>query len=154
VSVRLEVSTEIDASVAAVWEILIDWTGQSRWIPLTTVQITTNRNAGLGVRAEALSGIRLGRLPLGLLDRFIVTGWSPPAREAAELEILHLGPYFTGEGVFRLIGHDDKTIVSCIEVFSLPGGRPVEWLARLALPLLRAGFARSLRALAAIAEAR
>ena len=153
-SVRLEVSTEIDASVAAVWEILIDWTGQSRWIPLTTVQITTNRNAGLGVRAEALSGIRLGRLPLGLLDRFIVTGWSPPAREAAELEILHLGPYFTGEGVFRLIGHDDKTIVSCIEVFSLPGGRPVEWLARLALPLLRAGFARSLRALAAIAEAR
>jgi hypothetical protein len=154
VSVRLEVSTEIDASVAAVWEILIDWTGQSRWIPLTTVQITTNRNAGLGVRAEALSGIRLGRLPLGLLDRFIVTGWSPPAREAAELEILHLGPYFTGEGVFRLTGHDDKTIVSCIEVFSLPGGRPVEWLARLALPLLRAGFARSLRALAAIAEAR
>jgi hypothetical protein len=154
VSVRLEVSTEIDASVAAVWEILIDWTGQSRWIPLTTVQITTNHNAGLGVRAEALSGIRLGRHPVGLLDRFIVTGWSPPAHEAAELEILHLGPYFTGEGVFRLTGHDDKTIVSCIEVFSLPGGRPVEWLARLALPLLRAGFARSLRALAAIAEAR
>jgi hypothetical protein len=154
VSVRLEVSTEIDASVAAVWEILIDWTGQSRWIPLTTVQITTNHNVGLGVRAEALSGIRLGRHPVGLLDRFIVTGWSPPARGAAELEILHLGPYFTGEGVFRLTGHDDKTMVSCIEVFSLPGGRPVEWLARLALPLLRAGFARSLRALAAIAEAR
>ena len=61
-----------------------------------------------------------------MLDRFIVTGWSPPAHEAAELEILHLGPYFTGEGVFRLTGHDDKTIVSCIEVFSLPGGRPVE----------------------------
>ena len=153
-SVRLQVSTEINASVAAVWEILIDWTGQSRWIPLTTVQITTNRNVGLGVRAEALSGIRLGRFPVGLLDRFIVTGWSPPARDAAELEILHLGPYFTGEGVFRLTGHDDKTIVACIEVFSLPGGRPVEWLARLALPFLRAGFARSLRALAAIAAAR
>jgi hypothetical protein len=59
VSVRLEVCTEIDASVAVVWEILIDWTGQSRWIPLTTVQITTNHNAGLGVRAEALSGILL-----------------------------------------------------------------------------------------------
>jgi hypothetical protein len=154
VSVRLEVSAEVDASVAAVWEILIDWTGQSRWIPLTTVKITTNHNAGLGVRAEALSGLRLGRLPVGLLDRFIVTGWSPPACEAAELEILHLGPYFSGEGVFRLTGHDDKTIVSCVEVFSLPGGRPVEWLARLALPLLRAGFARSLRALAALAEAR
>jgi hypothetical protein len=154
VSVRLEVSADIDAPLAVVWEELIDWPGQSRWIPMTTVQVTNDRNAGIGVRAEALSGIWLGRIPLGLLDRFIVTGWSPPAGDAAELEILHLGPYFTGEGVFRLTGHYDKTTVSCIEVFSLPGGRPVEWLARRAFPLLRAGFAQSLRALAAIAEAR
>jgi hypothetical protein len=154
VSVRLEASAEIDAPAAAVWEVLIDWTGQSRWIPLTTVQITNDRNVGLGVRAEALSGFRLGRFRLGLLDRFIVTGWSPPASEAAELEILHLGPYFTGEGVFRLTGHNGKTTVCCIEVFSLPGGRAIEWLARLALPLLRAGFASSLRALGTIVEVR
>ena len=56
---------------------------------------------------------------------------------------MHLGPYFTGEGVFRLTGHDGKTTVSCTEVFSLPGGRAVEWLARLALPVMRAGFASS-----------
>jgi Polyketide cyclase / dehydrase and lipid transport len=154
VSVRLEASAEIDAPVAAVWAMLIDWTGQSRWIPLTTVQITNDRNVGLGVRAEALSGLRIGRFRFGLLDRFIVTGWSPPATEVAELEILHLGPYFTGEGVFRLTGHDGKTTVCCIEVFSLPGGQATEWLARLALPLLRAGFASSLRALGAIVEAR
>jgi len=153
VSVRLEVSAEIDAPVARVWEVLIDWTGQSRWIPLTTVEVSTDRSVGLGVRAEALSGFRLGRIPIGLLDRFIVTGWAAPAGEAAELEILHLGPYFTGEGVFRLSGHEAKTTVLCIEVFSLPGGRAVELLARLALPLMRAGFTRSLRALAAIAEA-
>lgn len=153
-SVRLEVSAEIDAPVAAAWDVLVDWTGQSRWIPLTTVQVTNDRNVGLGVRAEALSGFRLGRFRFGLLDRFIVTGWSPPATDAAELEILHLGPYFTGEGVFRLIGHDGKTTVCCIEMFSLPGGRAIEWLARLALPLLRAGFASSLRALGAIVEAR
>jgi hypothetical protein len=154
VSVRLEASAEIDAPVAAVWEVLIDWTGQSRWIPLTTVQITNDRNVGLGIRAEALSGLRIGRFRFGLLDRFIVTGWSPPAAEVAELEILHLGPYFTGEGVFGLTGHDGKTTVCSIEVFSLPGGRATEWLARLALPLLRAGFASSLRALGAIVEAR
>ena len=153
-SVRLEVSAEIDAPVAAAWDVLVDWTGQSRWVPLTTVQVTNDRNVGLGVRAEALSGFRLGRFRFGLLDRFIVTGWSPPATDAAELEVLHLGPYFTGEGVFRLIGHDGKTTVCCIEMFSLPGGRAIEWLARLALPLLRAGFASSLRALGAIVEAR
>jgi hypothetical protein len=154
VSIRLEVSAEIDAPVSVVWEVLIDWTGQSRWIPFTTVRVTTDRDAGLGVRAEALSGVWLGRIPLGLLDRFIVTGWSPPIADTAEVEILHLGPYFTGEGAFRLAGHDGKTTVSCMEVFTTPGGRLTEWLVRLALPALRAGFARSLRALGAIAEAR
>ena len=153
-SIRLEVSAEIDAPVADVWDVLVDWTGQSRWIPLTTVRVTSDRDTGLGVRVEALSGVWLGRIPLGLLDRFIVTGWSPPIADTAEVEILHLGPYFTGEGAFRLTGREEKTIVSCIEVFTTPGGRPVEWLVRLALPALRAGLARSLRALGAIAEAR
>ena len=152
-SIRLEVSAEIDAPIAAVWDVLIDWTGQSRWIPLTTVRVIGDRNVGVGVRAEALSGVWLGRMPLGLLDRFIVTGWSSPVAATAEVEILHLGPYFTGEGLFRLAGDRGKTIVSCIEVFSMPGGRPVEWIVRLALPALRAGLASSLRALGAIAEA-
>jgi hypothetical protein len=153
VSVRLDVSCEVDTPVAAVWEVLVDWTAQSRWIPLTTVKVTDDRNRGLGVRAEALSGVRLGRIPLGLLDRFIVTGWSPPDDDGAELEILHLGPYFTGEGVFRLTGRNGRTTVSCTEVFSLPGGRAVEWLARLALPVLRVGFDGSLHRLREIAEA-
>ena len=105
-SIRLEASTEIDAPVATVWDVLVDWTGQSRWIPLTTVRVTSDRDTGLGVRAEALSGVWLGQIPLGLLDRFIVTGWSPPIADTAEVEILHIGPYFTGEGAFRLAGHE------------------------------------------------
>jgi len=152
VSIRLEASAEIDAPVEAVWDVLIDWTGQSRWIPLTTVRVISDRQVGLGVRAEVLSGVWLGRIPLGLLDRFVVTGWSPPVADTAELEVLHLGPYFTGEGVFRLLGRDGNTAVSCIEVFSIPGGRPVERLARLAVPALRLGLATSLRALGAIVQ--
>lgn len=152
-SIRLEVSTEVDALPQAVWDVLIDWTGQSRWIPLTTVRVITDRQVGLGVRAEALSGVWLGRIPLGLLDRFIVTGWSPPVADTAVLEILHLGPYFIGEGAFRLLGHNGKTTVSCTEVFSIPGGGPVERLVRLAVPALRVGLARSLRALSAVVEA-
>ena len=152
-SIRLEVSTEVDALPPAVWDVLIDWTGQSRWIPLTTVRVITDRQVGLGVRAEALSGVWLGRIPLGLLDRFIVTGWSPPVADTAVLEILHLGPYFIGEGAFRLLGHNGKTTVSCTEVFSIPGGRPVEWLVRLAVPVLRVGLARSLRVLSSVVEA-
>ena len=69
--------------------------------------------------------------PAGPLHRYWLVS-RPTDADTAELEILHLGPYFTGEGVFRLRGDDGKTTVSCTEVFSIPGGRLVEWPARLA----------------------
>lgn len=172
-SVRLEVATEIAAPLTRVWDELVDWAGQSRWIPFTTVRITTPSDAGLGVRAAALSGVWLGRLPVGLLDRFVVTGWTPPGTaddgvQHAELEVLHLGPYFTGPGVFSLSGHQDtsggydppelprtrpaSTRVSCVELFDLPAGRLLEAPVQLLLPVLRAGFGVSLRRLAAVCE--
>ena len=153
-SVRLETSAEIIAPLARVWDELVDWRGQSRWIPFTTVRIETDHEAGLGVRATALSGFWLGRIPAGLLDRFVVTGWTPPGPDGrAELEVLHLGPYFTGEGVFTLRGHAGGTTVDCTELFTVPGWRLGEGLATLALPILRVGFARSLQALADVAAA-
>jgi hypothetical protein len=155
-SVRLEVATEVRAPVARVWQELIDWSGQSRWIPFTTVRTTTPYAAGLGVRAAALSGFWLGRLPVGLLDRFVVTGWTAPTaddgRSRAELEVLHLGPYFTGVGVFALDGTDASTRVSCVELFDLPGGRALDYPVRLLLPVLRSGFGLSLRRFAAVCE--
>ena len=152
-SVRLEVSTEIAAPIDAVWNVIADWEGQSRWVPLTNVRVLTSHREGLGVRAAALSGFWLGPLPIGLLDRFIVTGWSPPYGQHAELEILHQGPYFTGEGVFRLQAHEGGTTVECTELFTVPGWGVGQRLAALALPILRAGFAASLRALADVAAA-
>ncbi len=144
----LQVATQIKAKPARVWQVLIDWAGQSRWVPFTTVQVVGDQEQGIGVRAVALSGFRLGRLPLGLLDNFLVTGWAP----GEELAVRHLGPYFTGEGVFRLQASGNGTLVTAREAFRVPGGKPVELLLRLVLPVLRAGFRRSLRRLAAIAE--
>lgn len=152
-SVRLQVSARMGAGPQAVWDVLVDWAGQSRWIPFTQVRVRTEHAAGLGVRAEALSGFWLGRLPVGLLDRFVVTGWRPPADGRAELEVLHLGPYFTGEGVFALTAAGEDTVVTCTEMITVPGGRLVESLVRLGLPLMRAGFATSLRTLARLAAA-
>lgn len=156
-SVRLEVATEVAAPIDRVWDELVDWAGQSRWIPLTTVDVTTPSDTGLGVRAAALSGFRLGRLPVGLLDRFVVVGWTPPGRgadgfERAELEVLHLGPYFTGPGVFSLSTQGTGTRVSAVELFDLPGGRLLEPPIRLLLPAMRAGFGISLRRFAAVCE--
>jgi hypothetical protein len=153
VSTRLQVAADVEAPVERVWEERVDWHGQARWIPLTTLRVLGPRTAGPGVRIAALSGFWLGRLPVGLLDRFVVTGWSPPRDGEAELEVLHLGPYFTGEGVFHLSGDATRTRVRAVEVFTVPGGPLPNRLARLLLPLMRLGFAHSLRQLAAVAEA-
>lgn len=153
-SARLEAGTTIDADLDRVWEVLVDWRGQARWIPLTTLQVRSAQETGLGVRIAALSGFWLGRLPVGLLDNFVVTGWSAPSGGEAELEILHLGPYFTGEGVFHLSEQGGRTRVSCVELVTVPGGPPANRLVRLTLPLMRLGFGQSLRQLAAVCEGR
>jgi hypothetical protein len=152
VSTRLEAGTEIEAGVGRVWEVLVDWIGQARWIPLTTLRVLSEHDEGLGVRIAALSGFWLGRLPVGLLDTFVVTGWSPPQDGEAELEILHLGPYFTGEGVFHLSERSGTTRVSCTELVTVPGGPLTNTLVRLMLPLMRVGFDKSLTQLAAVTE--
>ena len=43
--------------------------------------------------------------------------------------------------------------MECTELFTVPGWRIGEGLATLALPILRAGFGRSLQALADVAAA-
>ena len=151
-SVRLEVSGLAAASVQAVWEEVVDWAGQYRWIPFTTVDVVSEQHTGLGVRAEALSGFRLAGRPIGLLDRFIVTGWRPPAEGRAELEVLHLGPYFTGEGVFALAEDAGQTRITCTEMINVPGGRLTELGVRALLPVMRRGFRASLGSLSKLAE--
>ena len=153
-STRLEAGTTVAADLERVWDVLVDWHGQARWIPLTTLRVLSPHPAGLGVRIAALSGFWLGRLPLGLLDRFVVTGWTPPTAGRAELEVLHLGPYFTGEGVFRLSTAGGRTVVSCVELVTVPGGPLTNRLVALALPLMRLGFRQSLAQLAAVCEGR
>lgn len=151
-SLRLQVSVDAAADVASSWAELVDWAGQSRWIPLTTVRVVSEHQEGLGVRAVALSGFWWGRIPLGLLDNFVVTGWTEPQDGFGELEVLHLGPYFTGEGAFRVEAVGESTRITATEVFSLPGGSPVEAVVRLFLPLMRRGFQTSLESLRKVVE--
>jgi hypothetical protein len=152
-SVRLQVSIHAKASPATVWAEMTDWAGQARWIPLTTVKPVSERETGVGVRVVALSGFWLGRLPIGLLDRFVVTGWTPPTPDhPGELEVLHLGPYFTGEGAFRVEAEGGGTRITATEVFSLPAGALLEPLVRFALPAMRVGFWGSLRSLKKVVE--
>ena len=147
-SLELRVNQAIPAPPTAVWEVLVDWVGQRRWIPFTTVRVVGDQASGLGVRCDALSGRWLGPIPVGLLDRFIVTAWQPPVgTEPGLLEVLHLGPYFTGPGAFELVPTAEGTQVRCTEIVDVAGGRLLTRLAGLLLPLMQAGFRRSLRTL-------
>lgn len=154
-SVDLRVSHTIAAPPAAVWSVLVDWVGQARWIPFTTVRVVSDHDEGLGVRCEALSGFWLGRVPVGLLDRFTVTAWQVPSDTAnGVLEVLHTGPYFRGPGTFELEPTaGGATTVSCTEIFDVVGGVLPTRLAGLLLPLMRAGFATSLQALGKVSLA-
>ena len=154
-TLRLEVARDLRASPERVWDELVDWRGQDRWIPLTHVRVRSQRSTGLGVRVSALSGFRIGPVPVGLLDRFVVVGWTPPESApggTGELAVLHLGPYFTGEGSFKVVPDPVGARLVCTEVFSVPGGAPVEAVLRLALPVMRRGFAASLGTFAGIVE--
>jgi hypothetical protein len=149
----LQAAAVVRAAPGAVWDVLVDWAGQSRWIPLTKVEAVGDRDRGPGVRVVALSGFRLGRIPVGLLDRFVVTRWTPPATgDRAELEVQHLGPYFTGVGIFHLQPVAEGTAVRCTEIFEVPGGRLVAMAIRVLLPIMRRALQHSLRRLAAIVE--
>ena len=148
-SVDLRVRHQIPAPADEVWRVLVDWAGQRRWIPFTTVRVLTDRDTGLGVRCEALSGFWLGRWSIGLLDRFVVTGWRPPSGVAnGVLEVLHTGPFFTGPGVFELRPLGEKlTEIRCAEIFDVVGGALPTKVARLGLPVMRMMFSATLRKL-------
>lgn len=153
-SIDLRVSHTVAVPADRVWEVLVDWAGQRRWIPFTTVRVLGDRETGTGVRCAALSGVWLGAIPVGLLDRFTVTTWRPPTETTAGvLEVLHTGPYFRGPGTFELHPRGGATEIRCVEIFDVLGGRLPTRAAGLLLPMMRAGFAASLRALGRVSRA-
>ncbi len=154
----LTASVTVNVPASETWRAVVDWPGQSRWIPFTTVEVRPTaehgpRDQGIGVLVHAWSGIRVGPLRLGLLDRFVVTGWQEPdGDEPGEVEVLHLGPGFTGVGTIRVLSVAAGSIITVTESFLPPGGAAAALIVRPLLPALRAGLTLSLRRLAALLE--
>ena len=68
--------------------------------------------------------------------------------------MLHTGPYFRGPGTFELLpAAGGGTEVRCTEIFDVLGGAVPTRLAALLLPVMRTGFAASLRALGRVSLA-
>ncbi|MGH3316142.1 MAG: SRPBCC family protein [Nocardioidaceae bacterium] len=132
-------SVDIDASRGRVWDHVVDWPGQSEWIPATRVRGVTG-STGIGTQIEAFTGVG----PFGLVDTMTVTAWDPPHR----CEVLHTGRVLRGEAGFVVTPRgDDGARLEWWERFDLPAG-PVGRLAwPAARPVVLLGLRRALQTL-------
>ncbi len=74
----------VDARPSQVWEVVTDWAGYARWMPLTTMRLDEGPTQ-VGWSFAGVTG--LGRLRF--TDAMRITAWAPPAE--------------AGPGAFRLI---------------------------------------------------
>jgi uncharacterized membrane protein len=146
--VRLEVSVEADAPRQVVWDVLTHWERQSEWmLDAKAVEVLTPAREGVGVTIRCPTNL----LGVTVEDVMRVTDW----REPELLEVTHLGKVITGSGAFTLVElTPTRTRIDWWEEVDPPFGRLGEVGATLlVLPVLRRIFTRSLRNLAALAEA-
>ena len=111
-TLRLEVSRALAASPERVWDELVDWPGQDRWIPLTHVRVdgrTGARSGRPGVGAERLPpGGAPGRAARPVRRHRLDAARRQVGDPPGELAVLHLGPYFTGEGSFKVLARPGR----------------------------------------------
>src|SRR4051794_14744534 len=126
-SVVASLDTTVDPQVA--WAAITDWAGQSRWMPMTRVDVVSGDGA-LGTRLTARTGVG----PIAFVDDMEIDVWEPPRR----CEVRHRGRMVRGRGVFT--------------VDPVDGGARVTWeedltgiAARLSAPLGRAVLRIALR---------
>lgn len=102
---NLTLTIKINKPVDEVWQSLVDWKSQSKWMLQTKVwseldQDRTVKN-GKGVLIFAFTGIfpkLYPKLKLGILDTMEVTNWKPPHL----CEVMHIGRIIRGTGKFEL----------------------------------------------------
>jgi carbon monoxide dehydrogenase subunit G len=145
--VRLEVTRDVVAPRNVVWQLLTTWERQPDWmVDAKDVEVLTPERRGVGVTLRCPTNL----LGVTVQDVMRVTGWSEPSY----LEVTHYGRVIAGVGAFELepLG-PSRTRVRWWEQIEPPLGPVGAWGARrVALPVLRRIFARSLSRLAELAE--
>jgi hypothetical protein len=72
--IRFTSSVAVAAPIEQVWARITDWPAHGRWIPLTTVWVTSARPDGVG--AIFVGRTALG--PIGFDDPMEIVEWTPP----------------------------------------------------------------------------
>ena len=145
-TVHLAIPVEVDAPAQRVWDAIVDWEAQGRWILGTRVRATRGAGRGVGDRVTAVTAV--GRV--GFSDEFEITVWDPP-RVCA---VRHLGRVVRGTGTFAVeVESPARSRFVWSEDLELPLGA----LGRAGWPLVRpvfvAGVRRSLQRFADLVAA-
>ncbi len=146
---RLDVSIDIAAPRASVWQTLVSWERQSEWmLDARSVEVITPHREGAGVTINVPTNL----MGATVLDVMRVTRWE----EQEVLEVIHLGKVIKGTGAFVLrdAGPDGRhTTVTWWEEIDPPLGAFGAWGAEtFVAPFTRWLFAKSLRNLAMVCE--
>lgn len=145
---RVSVDTHVEASPQQVWDVLVDWEIQPQWmVDARAVEVVSEPRAGVGTRLRCPTDLTLGVVITDVLE---VVEWHPPHL----LGVRHTGPVIRGVAAFELQATPYGTHVRWWEEIDPPLG-PLGWVGgRLAAPLVRRVFRRSLARLKRLVEQR
>jgi Polyketide cyclase / dehydrase and lipid transport len=147
---RFTSSVDIGAPVDRVWERITDWPGHGRWIPLTTVRVTSDRADGVGATFVGRTGVG----PLAFDDPMEIVEWTPPTGATpGHCRIRKLGRVVLGEAWLDVNAHAGGSTVRWTEDVQLAPVRLTRPADRLISFGGRVGFDRVLRGLARELEA-
>lgn len=142
---RIVFSVDVDAPADRVFAAVVDWRGQDKWIPLTTV--TPGRHNGVGTGGELSAFTGIGRL--GFLDTMIITKWDAPHR----VDVRHTGAVVRGTGIMRVEKLSETTSrFYWAEELDLPLGIVGELGWELIKPAFALGMRQALRKFATLVE--
>jgi hypothetical protein len=145
---ELTLTVDVEAPAELVWDVVTDWPGQGEWMLATRVRVDgTDDGRRLGATLSAVTGIG----PLAVTDTMVITEWEPPRR----CVVRHTGAVIRGDGIFEVVPLGaGRARFLWSELLDLPLGVLGRAGWPLVRPLLRAGVARSLRAMAHQCETR
>jgi carbon monoxide dehydrogenase subunit G len=145
---RIEATTHIEAPVAHVWEVLLDWEGQSAWmVDARSVEVTSEQREGPGVSLVVATDI----LGMVVMDGMETTEWETERL----VGVRHTGWLIRGVGAFELEPTPHGTHFTWWEEVDPPLGPVGEMGATLLVaPVVRRVFRRSLANLKRVCESR
>ncbi len=145
---RIEASIRIQAPIERVWDILVDWEGQPRWmVDVRRVSVLSPHRTGPDVLLRCQMGVRR---PLSVTDDMITTEWY----EHSTVGVRHLGKLIRGYGAFDLEPTPTGTRFVWWEEVDPPLGPLGDLVTEtIVAPVVTRMFHASLRRLKALCEA-